>query len=209
MTPKQHPSTEAAPLIVRHMKWDDIPSILAIARETSSCWIGPDFRSVLQCNETLGFVGQQENQVVGFALCTVSRSTVHESSIHGCPIPRKPESFKGWPKWFRRIFNKSNGLTRRIHLFAVGVALDFVESEVERLLLKCIDTDLRSAADRLEAIVPETNVFAQSVLRESGFLAVRVFSGYYLHIDGYLMERDNATFLAPTASADVNAPNTS
>jgi hypothetical protein len=186
------------------MQWDDIPSILAIAWETSSCWLGPDFRSVLQSHETLGFVGQQEGQVVGFALCTVHRESADRRSI-----PSEREPFKRWLKWLSRMFNKSGGSARRIRLFAVGVAPDFMETDIERLLLKRIDTDLRDPADRLEAVVPETHVFAQATLRDAGFLAVRVLSGYYLHIDGYLMARDNDTLFAPIPPADVNAPNAS
>ena len=196
MTPKQHPSTAAVPLIVRPMKWDDIPRILAIAQETKSCWIGPDFRSVLQSNATLGFVAAQQDQVIGFALCTVHRDSNQPS------IPNKPELFQWWPKWLRHILNRRNTLSRRIHLFAVGVAPGCEETDVERLLLKHIDTDLRASTDRLEAIVPETDVLAQAVLRESGFLAIRVLSGYFLHIDGYLMARDNGTLIASTDLAD-------
>lgn len=196
MTPKQHPSTAAAPLIVRPMKWDDIPRILAIAQETTSCWIGPDFRSVLQSNETLGFVAAQQGRVIGFALCAVYRDPNQLS------FPNTPELFKRWPKWLRHLFNRRNTSSRRIHLFAVGVVPGCEETDVERLLLKQIDADLRAATDRLEAIVPETNVLAQAVLRESGFLAIRVLNGYFLHIDGYLMARDNGTFLASTDLAE-------
>ncbi len=66
---------------------------------------------------------------------------------------------------------------------------------------------MRDPADRLEAVVPETHVFALVMLCEAGFLAVRVLNGYYLHIDGYLMARDKSTLPTPTVSADVNASN--
>jgi len=177
---------------VRPMRWDDIPRILRIAEESSSCWIRADFRAVFQSHETLGFVAESADRiVVGFALCAVERD---------CNVPDRGR-LSWWRRWKRLLGGGQGGAapwetTRRINLFALAASRDAQDAGVESALLKHFERGLRSPRDRLEAVVPETDAGAQTLLREAGFLAVRVVPGYYCHIDGYLMTRENRLALA-------------
>lgn len=179
-----HDASDVEPtLIARRMKWDDIPAILAIASESGSTWIRPDFRLTLQVNETLGFVVESEKSVVGFALCTVQRCQIKPIGNRRFPI--------AWIDRLWQLFDRRRTIGRTIRLFALATAVDHAESEIERLLLEQIDLNLYHPSDRIEALVPETNVAAQSILREAGFSAERLVRGHFLSIDGYLMARQN------------------
>jgi hypothetical protein len=183
------------PLTVRAMIWDDIPHIRRIAEESPSCWIRPDFLTVFQSNETLGFVAQRGDRIAGFLLCTVHRLSIDSNHSSWNPLKRC------W-RLIAYLINGTTGSSRRISLFGMGTATGFSESDTQRALLKQFDHGLRQPADRIEAVVPETDVVAQSVLRVAGFSAVRVLRGYYLHVDGYLMARDNSELAATIDHAD-------
>ncbi len=178
-----HDLSRAEPrLIARRMKWDDIPCVLTIASESDSPWIRPDFRLTLQINETLGFVVEREGSIVGFALCTVRRNQARHVAGRRSPL--------AWLGWLRRLVDRRFRTERCIRLFAIGT-LGSAEAEIERLLLEQIDKNLNHPAGRIEAIVPETNVVAQFILREARFSAERLVRGHFLAIDGYLMARQN------------------
>ena len=88
--------------------------------------------------------------------------------------------------WMRR------GGRRKPHLevFALGLANDCRRGEAERFLLDAILNEFGEAAERVQAVVPEMSVSAQKFLRNAGFLAIRIFRGYYGREDGYLMRRN-------------------
>jgi hypothetical protein len=184
-------STPYSETFVRRMVWDDVPRMLAIAEQTTSTWMPPNFRMQLQTNETMAQVAVREKQAVGFALCTVH---------HYGPGGRDGELesiWLRWSHWLRRLMGLADPLPRCIRLMAVGLAPQLADAdEVERLLLERLDADLRGPADRLEMIVPETDLVAQSVLRDLGFVAERMLAGHYLHIDGWLMVRDEKRRMA-------------
>jgi ribosomal protein S18 acetylase RimI-like enzyme len=176
-------SSSLSEAVVRCMLWDDLPAMLAIAEQTASTWMPPNFRLQLQTHETIGFVGVRDKQVVSFALCTVHRQQSGDE---------KQESIlRRGLNWLRRLFGTADPLPRRIRVIAVGLAPQLADAEeIERALLQRVDSDLGRPSNRLEMAVPETDFVAQSLLRDLGFVADRMLSGHYLHIDGWLMVRD-------------------
>jgi ribosomal protein S18 acetylase RimI-like enzyme len=164
---------------VRRMRWDDIPTILHIAAGAPAPrWIREDFLHVFQSNETVGCVAVVRNRIAGFALCRIDR-------IPGLLGPHEATLF-GKLLWWRRRGR------RRVELFGLAVSSACPRTEVERALVEEILRDFGDSSDRIQAVVPESSVWAQTLLRDAGFRAIHVFRGYYGGEDGYLMRRDGA-----------------
>jgi ribosomal protein S18 acetylase RimI-like enzyme len=169
------------------MRWDDIPGLLQIAEQSSSCWLRADFRAIFQSSETLGFVAEVAGRLVGFALCNVERIAA-EGGRH---------RIAWWRRWKALLGGSPAGTARRVRLFAVAAAVEVADTGVELALLEKFQRSSCSPTDQLEAMVPETDAAAQQFLREAGFVAIRVVPGYYCHIDGYLMAHDHRDQFAP------------
>lgn len=166
-------------LTVRDMRWDDIPRLLQIAEQSASPWIRPDFREVFQRSETLGFVAEESGRIVGFGQCTIERTAARTGRSR----------IAWWRRWKWPFSGGESIVARRINLFALATVA--AAAGVELALLQYFQRRIGTAADQLEAIVPEIDLIAQDLLREAGFVAIRAVAGYYCHIDGYLMIRDN------------------
>ncbi len=167
------------------MRWDDIPRLLQIADKSASPWIRPDFREAFQRSETLGFVAEESDRIVGFGLCSIE----HTRARNG----RKGLAW--WRRWKWPFGSGASGSVRRINLFALATVAN-AAAGVEVALLQYFQRRIGTAADQLEAIVPEIDLAAQDLLHEAGFVAIHAAAGYYCHIDGYLMIRDNRRELA-------------
>jgi ribosomal protein S18 acetylase RimI-like enzyme len=164
------------------MHWDDIPEILGIAgRMSASPWIRPDFLSVFQSNETVGYVALDRERVAGFGLCSIVRPP-GTFRRNGAGLTEK---LFGW------IRGKRGRQRRSLELFGLGVVPDCPRPKVERALLDAILWDFGDSVEIIRAVVPETSVWAQNFLRGRGFQAVRVFRNYYGREDGYLMQRES------------------
>jgi ribosomal protein S18 acetylase RimI-like enzyme len=176
-------ATDERHLIVRRMSWDDIPEILRLAGRTPAPpWIRPDFLTVFRSDETVGWVAVVGKRIAGFALCSITR-------------PARLWDANG-ATFFEKLFGwfRGGGCRRQRHLelFGLGVHPDCPRTEVERALLEGIVRDFGESAERIQAVVPETSVSAQTFLRGAGFQAIRVYPGYYGKEDGYLMWREGA-----------------
>ena len=161
------------------MHWDDLPEILRLAARTPAPpWIRPDFVSVLQSSETVGYVAVIEGRTGGFALCSLTDPPAHAS----------PATI------LQRLFGWLRGRGRRrcLELFGLGWAPDYPRAEVELALLGAIIRDWEESAHTMLAVVPETSVPAQTFLRGVGYRAIRIFRSYYGREDGYLMRREGA-----------------
>jgi ribosomal protein S18 acetylase RimI-like enzyme len=174
------PTTVTPALTFRQMAPRDLLQVWRIEQQTSARrWTVQDFLTVLQSGHTVGQVVESGDQIIGYVIYSVQNVPQQEEedskSIHShlagphSHISEHPLNLillhlVVHPDWRRR---------------GVGLAL------IGRLTKK-----LRHADDRIQTTVPDSNLPAQLLLREAGFMAVRVLRGYFGEDDGYVMERE-------------------
>jgi ribosomal protein S18 acetylase RimI-like enzyme len=158
------------------MEVGDLPRVLQIERETPApLWTLQHFKADLQAGDRLNLVATFKGLVVGFA---IARSVT------------EIETPAGGPSRFAEALTST--LPRRalhLHLLHVAVAADWLRRGVASTLLRQLDRSLRKPEDRIQAVVPETNLAVQLLLRSVGFRATRVLRGFYGSEDAYQMER--------------------
>jgi len=89
----------------------------------------------------------------------------------------------------RRHDAEQVGKPLRLVLLNLGVAPDCHRSGVGRTLLERLARKLRHPEDSILAIVPESNLPLQLLLRDGQFKASSIMRKYFDTEDGYLMER--------------------
>src|SRR5262249_51127666 len=72
-------------------------------------------------------------------------------------------------------------------LIGLCVAAEWPRPAVERALLGQLEQELRRLGDRIQVVVPESNLSAQLLLHGVGYRATQVLRGRYGSEDGYLM----------------------
>lgn len=95
---------------------------------------------------------------------------------------------------FRHVADESG---RRVVLRNFGVAPYWRRRGVGRAMFRKIEDRLRSAEDRVQVTVPESNLPAQLFLRGVGYKAVRVLRDHFGGEDGFFMERRKAGATTP------------
>jgi ribosomal protein S18 acetylase RimI-like enzyme len=165
------------PLLVRALERADLPRVLQIEKETPApLWTMQNFRADLEAVDRLNLVAVFKGLVVGFAI--VRLATESETPGRGA---------------------RSGGMTstlprRALHLslLHVAVASSWLRQGVGSALIGHLDKHLRKPEDRIQAVVPETSLPVQLLLRSTGFRATRVLRGFYSNEDAYQMERRRA-----------------
>jgi ribosomal protein S18 acetylase RimI-like enzyme len=165
-------------LTLRRILHRDLPSLMRIEQQPPALrWTEQDLKAVIQTPNTAGWVAEVEGKVVGFLIYVVSLQP-----------PRDDESPNGreqpqWAKWFRP--------RQPLHVTLLNLAIiaEFHRCGLGKLLVERLGQEFTHPLDRIQATVPESNLRIQCLLRDAGFLAVRIFRSYYDSEDGYLMER--------------------
>jgi ribosomal protein S18 acetylase RimI-like enzyme len=79
--------------------------------------------------------------------------------------------------------------THEVVIKTVAVAPEWRRRGVGRGIIGSLDRKLRQGYERICAMVPESNLPAQLLLRDAGYRAVRVHRRWYGDEDGYQMEK--------------------
>lgn len=71
----------------------------------------------------------------------------------------------------------------------LAVGPEWQRKGVGRLLVQSLDTKLSQTYERISALVPETDVAVQFLLRDAGYKALRVLRRWFDEEDAYLMQK--------------------
>lgn len=173
--------TPVSTLSLRWMIQRDLPYLLQIEQQGRALrWTQQDFLSVFQSIDTAGCVAEVGDRVVGYLIYSVPAQQGDAEEVEDGPTVRER-----WRKKSKVVGPQS----LRIILRNVAVAREWQRRGVGKALLERFERKLRHPRDRIQAIVPETNLPLQCLLRDAGYRAVRVLRDYFDGEDGYLMER--------------------
>jgi ribosomal protein S18 acetylase RimI-like enzyme len=158
----------------------DLPYLVQIEQKPAALrWTPHEMRAVLQSANTAGWVIELGGRVVGFL--------IYVAGVQPEPVDTRPsDEPRAQPHWAKGSLSRK---PLHITLLNFAVAADWQRCGLGRVLLEKLNQELRQLQDRIQAIVPESNLAAQLLLRSGGYKAVRVLRGYYGDEDGYLMER--------------------
>jgi ribosomal protein S18 acetylase RimI-like enzyme len=78
---------------------------------------------------------------------------------------------------------------REVVVKSIAVAPDWQRHGVGQSMISSLDRKLSQGYERVSAMVPESGLALQLLLRSAGFRAVRVLRRYYGDEDAYLMEK--------------------
>jgi ribosomal protein S18 acetylase RimI-like enzyme len=163
-------------LTVRPMERRDLRRVLQIEKETPDpLWTLQAFKADLDSEDRICLVGTFKGVVVGFM---IARSVTEIET---------PETVPGVTGG-----NLTSTLPRRalhLNLLHVAVASDWLRRGVGSTLIWHLDKHVHRAEDRIHAVVPETNLPVQLLLRSAGYRATRVLRAFYGTEDAYQMER--------------------
>ena len=178
------------------MNWGDVRAIVALAdHKIAHRWYQTEFLEAFTANETIGFVCEVKHDLVGVALCTITRIGVGPGM-----------SLRSLPQWLWAKFTTARCHRRWfINLVEMAVNRDWPTSEIEWHLIRMLERRLRRPHDRIQCVVPESSVGVQVALRSAGFRAVRVIPNYCNGETGYAMIRENVSLHAgqsPRATED-------
>jgi hypothetical protein len=177
---------------VRRMKWDDIPEVLRIAQQpAAAAWIRPDFLTVFQSSQTVGYVAEIQKRIAGFALCSIARLQ---------PVDVGCDPFL--VRLLRWLTEGRRHRPRQFELFGLAVASGRPQAMVEKALLGEIVRELGPSAESIQAVAPETRLAAQIFMRDVGFQASEICKCYYGLEDGYLMRRPSGRLQSAIRTAD-------
>lgn len=173
--------TPVSTLTLRWMIQRDLPYLLQIEQQSRALrWTQQDFLSVFQSIDTAGCVAEVGDRVVGYLIYSVPAQQGDTGDADDIPTVRE--------RWQRK--GKATGpQSLRIILRNVAVAHEWQRRGVGKALLERFERKLRHPQDRIQAIVPESNLPLQYLLRDAGYRAMRVLRDYFDNEDGYLMER--------------------
>ena len=173
--------TLAPNLTLRWMIQRDLPYLLQIEQQSLALrWTQQDFLSVFQSIDTAGCVAEVGVRVVGYLIYSVPAQQEDEEAADDQPSVRERWQSKRKP---------TSPQPLRIVLRNIAVANEWQRHGVARSLLERFERKLRHDQDRIQAIVPESNLPIQLLLRDAGYKAMRVLRDYFADEDGYLMER--------------------
>ncbi len=167
-------------LTLRWLMQRDLPQVLEIQKQTASPgWSQQDFLTVLQSFDTTGWVAEVNDRIVGFLIymVTAKPETIETVSV-GDRLQRIRRHDAGQP-----------GRPLRLVLLNLGVSAEYHRYGVGRTLLERLARKLRHCEDSILAIVPESNLPLQLLLRDAQFKASSIMRSYFDTEDGYLMER--------------------
>lgn len=176
--------TLAPNMTLRWMIQRDLPYLLQIEQQNYALrWNQQDFLGVFQSIDTAGCVAEVGDRVVGYLIYSVPSNQEDEFETE------EPSSVR--QRW-RQKRKPTTLQPLRIILRNVAVAHEWQRQGVGQALLERFERKLRHPEDRIQAIVPESNLPMQLLLREAGYQAVRVLRNHFGIEDGYLMERQRA-----------------
>jgi ribosomal protein S18 acetylase RimI-like enzyme len=163
-------------LVIRPMETRDLRRVLQIEKETPApLWTLQDLKADLEGADRVNLVATYKSVVVGFAIAR---------SVTEIDVP------EGGPGLAAASF--VNTLPRRalhLSLLHVAVASDWLRRGIGSSLIRYFEKHLHKPEDRIQAVVPETNLTVQLMLRFAGFRATRVLRAFYGSEDAYQMER--------------------
>ncbi len=162
---------------LREMVRLDVPRLVRIAEQTSTPHrTRQDFLAALQAGA--GAVAEIEGQTVGFVVYQVTLP----------PGGSKPTVLKKLLLWCLPWCRGALASPRHVDLRFIAVLPQWHRQGIGRALLEKVRQAFRRSGDHLQAVVPETNLPVQLLLRDAGYRAVRVVPDYYGSEDGYVME---------------------
>jgi ribosomal protein S18 acetylase RimI-like enzyme len=167
-------------LLLRRILLRDLPCLGQIEQTPPALrWTAQDWRTILQSPNTAGWVADVGGRVVGYLIYVVRL----QSSAEDEEVVRKPRRHPHWAQ--------SDQARQPLHITILNLAVspDWQRCGLGRMLVERIGQGLQHSQDRIQATVPESNLPVQLLLRDAGYLAVRVLRGYFDDEDAYLMER--------------------
>jgi ribosomal protein S18 acetylase RimI-like enzyme len=163
------------PVQVRGMDMADLTRVFQIEKQTPlPVWTMQNFKADLGATDRVNLVATFKGLVIGFALARSVNEieTPTDSSPAGAAL--------------------TSTLPRRalcLNLMHLAVASDWLRRGVGTTLIRHLHRHLRKPEDCIRAVVPETNLPVQLMLRSMGFRATRVLRGFFNREDAYQMER--------------------
>jgi ribosomal protein S18 acetylase RimI-like enzyme len=159
----------------------DLPWLMRTeGHESAPPWTRQGFLAALQAGG--GAVAEVNGQPVGFVVYQVTPP----------PDGTRPAALKRllrrWVPWGHATCVPP----RQVDLLHVVVLPPWHRQGIGRALLEHLHQAFGQAADHIQAVVPETNLAAQLLLRDAGYKAVRVVRGCLGGEDSYVMERTGA-----------------
>lgn len=180
LAPSSDVKTAAPNLTLRWMIQRDLPYLLQIEQQNLALrWNQQDFLSVFQSIDTAGCVAEVGDRVVGYLIYSVPAQQDEGET---------PEEGSVRERWQKKK-KPATPQPLRIVLRNIAVAREWQRRGVARSLLERFERKLRHDQDRIQAVVPESNLPIQLLLREAGYKALKVLHDYFGNEDGYLMER--------------------
>jgi ribosomal-protein-alanine N-acetyltransferase len=172
-------STDTIPVLtLRCMVQRDLPHVLHIEQQAPAPrWTLQDFLTVFQSGDTASWVAEVAGRVVGFVIYSITPLAPEEEEADHPESPRRVTD------------NEQAARPLRISLLNIGVAPEWRRRGIGRALLDRLNKKLRLPQDRIQAMVPETNLPVQLFLKQARCKATRVLRCYYHDEDAYLMER--------------------
>jgi ribosomal protein S18 acetylase RimI-like enzyme len=177
-------------LKVRAMLPSDLPRLLQIETPSSGTrFLRKDLPANLFSTDRGIWVATIQNHVVGYL---VYQLVPEEESANSDLAVARPRG-----TWGRRNTSLPLLQVELLHLF---VSSDWRRRGIGRALVSRFDPRLsKDEACLIQAMVPETNLAAQLLLRSSGYRAVRVSRRYFSDEDAFVMEYRMG---GPTANRD-------
>jgi ribosomal protein S18 acetylase RimI-like enzyme len=166
-------------LKVRAMLPSDLPRLLQIENAGAGTrFLRKDLPANLFSTDRGIWVATIQNHVVGYLVYQLTPETeASESELQVGP-PKGP--------WGRRVTSLPPLQVELIHLF---VSPDWRRRGIGRALITRFDPRLsKDEPCVIQAMVPETNLPVQLLLRSAGYKAARVSRRYFVEEDAYVME---------------------
>ncbi len=167
-------------VIFGKLDWLHLPQLLDIEEQAPAPrWIRQDFLAAFQADGTSSALAEISGRIVGFALFKVTPP----------PDGTGLEGIKRLLRWCWPWNPGARLSPRHVDLLRIGVLPEWQRQGIGRTLLEELDQEFRQSGDLIRAIVPETNLPVQLLLRDAGYKAVRILPAYHGSEDGYVMER--------------------
>lgn len=162
---------------LREMARFDVPRLVRVADQTLATH--QTTQGLLTALQTGGgAVAEHDEQALGFVIYQVT------------PPPSRGilAALKEVSHWCRVRRRGAPSTPRHVDLLLIAVLPEWRRQGIGRALLERVHRTFRRSGDHLRAVIPETNLPVQLLLRDAGYKAVQVVAGYYGNEDGYVME---------------------